>query len=187
MPNGTDEASDGAAPWHVGDGNRVCETSSKGPHGRDGRQRVQGGLERANLDSKVANLTSCFQCGQSGEDLENKFAELSARLEAEHGYAHTRNPGEVRGAWRIQLQDGDHVEHFSVTQATRGILQGLPGARRWNGASGRQAKSFVSRVDCAEKPRSVHWMMSRKVNLAKLGSRQQNRLLGGPSDYRRLR
>ena len=35
----------------------------------------------------------------------------------------------------------------------------------------------------AEKSHSVHWMLSRKENLTKLGSR---RLLGGPSDNRRL-
>ena len=39
-------------------------------------------LNERNLDSKVANLTSRFQCGQSGEELENRFAELSARSEA---------------------------------------------------------------------------------------------------------
>ena len=40
-------------------------------------------LNERNQDSKVANLTSRFQCGQSGEELEKRFAELSARLEAE--------------------------------------------------------------------------------------------------------
>ena len=40
-------------------------------------------LNERNLDSKVANLTSRFQCGQSGEELETRFAELSARFEAE--------------------------------------------------------------------------------------------------------
>ena len=68
----------------------------------------------------------------------------------------------------FNLNTGDHVEHSSVTHTTRGILQGCPGLRRWHGAGGCQATSFVS----------------RRVNLAKLGSRRQNRLLGGPGDNR---
>ena len=44
----------------------------------------------------------------------------------------------------------------------------------------------MPRADCAEKSRSVHWMMSRKADLAKLRSRRQNRSLGGPGDNRRL-
>ena len=40
-------------------------------------------LNERNLDSKVENLTSRFQCGQGGEELETRFAELSARFEAE--------------------------------------------------------------------------------------------------------
>ena len=86
----------------------------------------------------------------------------------------------------FNLKTEDHVEHLSVKHTTRGILQGFPGARRWNGAGGRQAKLLVSRADAAEKSRSVHWMVSREVNLAKLGSRRKNRMLGGPGDYRRL-
>ena len=90
------------------------------------------------------------------------------------------------GTRGFNFNTGDRVEHFSAKHTTRGILQGFPGARRWNGAGGCQARLFVSRADCAEKSRSVHWMMSRKVNLAKLGSRRQNRSLGGPVDNRRL-
>ena len=71
----------------------------------------------------------------------------------------------------------DPVEHFSVKHTTSGILQGFPGARRWNGDGGCQARLFVPRTDCAEKPRSVHWNVSRKANLAKLGSGWQNKLL----------
>ena len=59
-----------------------------------------------NLDSKVAILTSRFQCGQSGEELENRFAEISARLEAEQQILSQKKSREVRGAWRIQFQDG---------------------------------------------------------------------------------
>ena len=33
-------------------------------------------LNERNLDSKVANLTSRFQCGQSEEELESRFAEI---------------------------------------------------------------------------------------------------------------
>ena len=40
-------------------------------------------LNERNLDSKVANLTSRIQCGQSGKELESRFAEISVRLEAE--------------------------------------------------------------------------------------------------------
>ena len=119
-------------------------------------------LNERHLDSKVANLTSRFQCGQSGKELESRFAEISVRLEAEqadlveseypHGHAHTRNPGPCVVLGGFNLNTGDHVEHSSVTHTTRGIVQGCPGLRRWHGAGGCQATSFVS----------------RRVNLAKL-------------------
>ena len=71
-------------------------------------------LNERNLDSKVANLTYRFQCGQSGEELETRFAELSARFEAEQQILsnqsalmdmHTQKSSKVRGAWRVQFQD----------------------------------------------------------------------------------
>ena len=90
-------------------------------------------VNERNLDSKVANLTSRFQCGQSGEELENRFAELSARSEARQQIlsnesalmdAHTRNPGKCGVLEGFNFKTGDHVGHFSVKHNTRGILQG---------------------------------------------------------------
>ena len=93
-------------------------------------------LNERNLDSKVANLTSRFQCGQSGKELESRFAELSARdpveSECSHEHAHTRNPGKCRVLGGFNFKTGDHVEHFSVTHNTRGKVQGCPGLRRWH-------------------------------------------------------